>query len=93
MTEPPVLHHEDQITLEASAEQVWDAIKDFDAIHTWHPGAVSTEMLVGENGQPLAVREFHEIRGAIARVDTSASIAIRWTSSCSSGWLPVVRSK
>ncbi len=56
--EPPVLYHEDQITLDASAQQVWDAIKDFDAIHTWHPAAVSTEMLVGENGQPLAVREF-----------------------------------
>lgn len=61
--EPPVLHHEDQITLDVSAQEVWDAIKDFDAIHTWHPAAVSTEMLVGENGQPLAVREFQTADG------------------------------
>lgn len=61
--EAPVLHHEDQITLEASAQRAWDAIKDFDAIHTWHPAAVSTEMLVGENGRPLAVREFQVADG------------------------------
>jgi uncharacterized protein YndB with AHSA1/START domain len=60
---PPVIYHEDQITLDAPAQQVWDAIKDFDAIHTWHPAAVSTEMLVGENGQPLAVREFQTADG------------------------------
>ena len=61
--EPRVLIHEDQIALDASAQQAWDAIKDFDAIHTWHPAAVSTELLVGENGQPLAVREFQTADG------------------------------
>ena len=54
----PLLHHEDQVTLRASAQQAWDAIKNFSDIHTWHPAAVSTEMLVGQNGEPLAVREF-----------------------------------
>ena len=53
-----VLHHEDQITLEASPQKAWDAIKKFDSIHTWHPAAESTVLLVGENGKPLAVREF-----------------------------------
>ena len=53
-----VLHHQDHITLEALPQKVWDAIKDFDSIHTWHPAAQSTVMLVGENGKPLAVREF-----------------------------------
>jgi hypothetical protein len=54
----PLLHHEDRITLRASAQQAWDAIKNFGDIHTWHPAAVSTELLVGQNGEPLAVREF-----------------------------------
>ena len=54
----PLLRHEDQVTLRASAEQAWEAIKNFDGIHTWHPAAVSTELLVGRNGEPLAVREF-----------------------------------
>jgi hypothetical protein len=63
IAKPPVINHEDQITLGAPAKQVWDAIKDFDAIHTCHPAAVSTEMLLGENGQPLAVREFQTADG------------------------------
>ncbi len=58
-----VLHHQDHITLEAPPQKVWDAIKDFDSIHTWHPAAQSTVMLVGENGKPLAVREFQTTDG------------------------------
>ena len=61
--EHSVLHHEDQITLAAPPETAWDAIKDFDKIHTWHPAATSTELLVGENGHPLAVREFQLMDG------------------------------
>jgi hypothetical protein len=62
-TDRSVLHHKDQITLKASPQEVWDAIKKFDSIHTWHPAAVSTEILVGENGKPLTVREFQTIDG------------------------------
>ena len=58
-----VLHHKDHIILEAPPEEAWDAIKDFDSIHTWHPAAESTVMLVGENGKPLAVREFQTTDG------------------------------
>ncbi len=54
----PVLHYKDQITLKADPQKVWDKIKKFDSIHTWHPAAEGTVLLVGENGKPLAVREF-----------------------------------
>ena len=59
----PVLYHKDQITLKASPQKAWDTIKTFDSIHTWHPAAISTKILVGENGKPLAVREFQTIDG------------------------------
>ena len=59
----PMLYHKDQITLKVSPQKVWDTIKKFDSIHTWHPAAESTELLVGENGKPLAVREFQTIDG------------------------------
>ncbi len=58
-----VLHHKDQITVKASPQKVWDTIKKFDSIHTWHPAAESTVLLVGENGKPLAVREFQTTDG------------------------------
>ncbi len=58
-----VLHHKDQIALNAPPQKVWDTIKGFDSIHTWHPAAESTELLVGENGKPLAVREFQTVDG------------------------------
>ena len=58
-----LLQHRDHVTLEASPQKAWDAIKNFDSIHTWHPAAESTEMLVGENGKPLAVREFQATDG------------------------------
>ena len=59
----PLLDHEDRIVVPASAQTAWDTIKSFDSIHTWHPAAVSTELLVGENGEPLAVREFQTADG------------------------------
>ena len=62
-TDRPVLHHTDQITLKESPRKVWDTIKQFDSIHTWHPAAEGTVLLVGENNQPLAVREFQTIDG------------------------------
>jgi len=54
----PLLFHKDQITLKASPQKAWDLFKVFDAIHTWHPATEKCVMLVGENGKPLAVREF-----------------------------------
>ena len=61
-TNRPVLHHKDQITLNASPQEAWDTIKNFDSIHAWHPICEGTILLVGENNKPLAVREF-QIKG------------------------------
>jgi hypothetical protein len=62
-TARPMLHHKDQITVKASPQKVWNTIKKFDSIHTWHPAAESTVLLVGGNGKPLAVREFQTTDG------------------------------
>jgi Polyketide cyclase / dehydrase and lipid transport len=59
----PVLAHRDELALAVGAQLAWDAFKTFDEIHTWHPGAENCRMLVGENGQPLAVREFDLVGG------------------------------
>jgi mxaD protein len=56
--ERPLLFHSDQITLKASPQEAWEAIKYFDQIHKWRPATENTVMLVGTNGVPLAVREF-----------------------------------
>ena len=34
------------------------SFKTFSAIHEWHPVTEGTKLLVGEDGRPLAVREF-----------------------------------
>ena len=62
-TDRSMLHHKDQISVKAAPQKVWDTIKKFDSIHTWHPAAESTVLLVGENGKPLAVREFQTTDG------------------------------
>ncbi len=54
----PVLKHESAVTLKASPKKAWDSFKTFGAIHEWHPATEGTTLLVGENGKPLAVREF-----------------------------------
>lgn len=58
----PVLYCKQQVMLGASAQKSWDAIKDFDSIHLWHPATEGTTLLVGENGEPLVVREF-QVKG------------------------------
>lgn len=65
--ERPVLKYKAQITVKAPPQKAWDSFKTFDAIHTWHPVTEGTKMLVGQNGKPLAVREFR-IKGGDAFV-------------------------
>lgn len=60
--ERAVLRYQEQIALKASPQQSWNAIKVFDSIHLWHPVTEGTVLLVGENGKPLAVREF-QVKG------------------------------
>jgi mxaD protein len=56
--ERPVLNYKSQITLKASPQKAWNSFKKFDSIHEWHPATEGTKLLVGQNGKPLAVREF-----------------------------------
>lgn len=53
----PLLMLEESVDLAAPRERVWDAIKDFDGIHRWHPGVENTTILEGVNNKPMAVRE------------------------------------
>lgn len=57
-----VLRYAQQVELKAPPQKCWDAIKDFDSIHLWHPATEGTVLLVGERGVPLAVREF-QVKG------------------------------
>jgi mxaD protein len=54
----PMLKYKSEITLKASPQKAWDSFKTFGAIHDWHPATEGCRLLVGENGKPLAVREF-----------------------------------
>ena len=69
--ERPVLRHTEQVILKASTQKAWDAIKEFDGIHAWLPAVESTALLVGENGKPLAVREF-QLKGVLGDLLTSS---------------------
>ncbi len=35
------------VTIDASAEQVWDTVKGWDGLHTWHPVFSATKILAG----------------------------------------------
>jgi mxaD protein len=54
----PVLKYNSEVRLEAPPQKAWNSFKTFGAIHEWHPATEGTKLLVGENGKPLAVREF-----------------------------------
>jgi mxaD protein len=58
----PVLKYKSEVALKAPPQKAWDSFKTFGAIHEWHPATEGTKLLVGENGKPLAVREF-QIKG------------------------------
>jgi mxaD protein len=58
LAERPVLSYKSQIALKASPQKAWNSFKKFDSIHEWHPATEGTKLLVGQNGKPLAVREF-----------------------------------
>ena len=56
--EPPkALHVTESVEIKASADKVWDAIKDFDGLNKWHPGFSADELVSGGNGNPGAVRK------------------------------------
>lgn len=38
----------ESVMLDASAEQAWDLVNDFDALDSWHPAVTKTEIVEGE---------------------------------------------
>jgi mxaD protein len=58
LAERPVLKYKSEIALAASPQKAWDSFKTFGKIHEWHPATEGSRLLVGQEGKPLAVREF-----------------------------------
>lgn len=52
----PVLHVTKTATVDAPAAKVWDAVKNFDGLNTWHPAVASDQIVEGKNNQVGAVR-------------------------------------
>jgi mxaD protein len=52
----PELHVKKSVTIAAPADKVWDAVKNFDGLATWHPALASDEIVSGTNNTPGAVR-------------------------------------
>jgi len=52
----PELHVKKSVTLAAPADKVWDAVKNFNELNTWHPAVASDEIVSGTNNTPGAVR-------------------------------------
>ncbi|MGO9994633.1 MAG: SRPBCC family protein [Steroidobacteraceae bacterium] len=50
------LHVKKSVTLAAPADKVWDAVKNFNELNTWHPAVASDEIVSGTNNTPGAVR-------------------------------------
>src|SRR5271168_4528790 len=44
------------ITIDASASKVWNAVKDFNGLNTWHPAVATDEIVEGKNNTVGAVR-------------------------------------
>jgi mxaD protein len=52
----PQLHVTKTITINAPADKVWDTVKDFNALNTWHPAVEKDEIVEGTNNTVGAVR-------------------------------------
>jgi mxaD protein len=52
----PPLQVRKSISIDAPAEKVWAAVKDFNALNSWHPAVATDEIVAGANNAPGAVR-------------------------------------
>ena len=52
----PMLSVTEKVELAAPAAKTWEAVKNFDGLHTWHPAFASTEITKGENNRKGAIR-------------------------------------
>lgn len=51
-----LLNSHESITIQAPADKVWDAVRDFDGLANWHPMFSSGVIKSGRNNEPGAVR-------------------------------------
>lgn len=51
-----ILNSYESIEIQAPAAQVWDAVKDFDGLHRWHPMFSGLEIKAGGGNVPGTVR-------------------------------------
>lgn len=52
----PVLHVSKSITIDAPAGKVWNQVKDFSGLNTWHPAVESDKIVEGTDNTVGAVR-------------------------------------
>ena len=52
----PELHVHKTVTINASADKVWNLVKDFNALNTWHPAVAKDDIVEGTNNSVGAVR-------------------------------------
>ena len=56
MAAAPRLHVTKTVTIEAPVSKVWDAVKNFDGLNTWHPAVATDEIVEGKGNRVGAVR-------------------------------------
>ncbi len=53
---PGKLHVSESVAIDAKPEAVWNKIKDFNGLGTWHPAVAKSEIVSGTNNKKGAVR-------------------------------------
>lgn len=54
---PKTLHVTQTVAIKAPVSKVWDAIKNFDGLPSWHPAFSKDEIVKGTNNEPGAQRQ------------------------------------
>jgi hypothetical protein len=54
---PKTLHVVETVEIKAPVSKVWETIKNFDSLNTWHPAFAKDEIIKGKNNKPGAVRQ------------------------------------
>ena len=52
----PVLHVSKKVTIDAPADKVWEQVKNFDGLGSWHPAVEKDEIVAGKNNTVGAER-------------------------------------
>lgn len=53
----PTLKVAESVTISGSPEAVWNAVKDWDGLHKWHPAFSNAEITKGANGKKGSTRK------------------------------------